>query len=396
MQERIRVARITSRLNIGGPTWHVVNLNAGLDRSVFESILITGPPRPGEGSLDQYVEEQGIKPITIPGIVPEASIGLRDLKAINRLRRLFREFRPHIVHTHTMKAGFVGRIAARMSGVPIIVHTYHGHVLTGYFGSAKSLLLQRLERLLSSATSELVAVSEQVRQDLVRLGVARSDRITVIPLGLSLDQFFSIQDKTGIFRREFGLSSEVPVVAIVGRIAPIKNHSLFLKAAALLNRTQPAVHFVVVGDGELRPALEAESRRMGLDSNITFTGWRHDLASIYSDIDVLVVSSDNEGTPVSAIEAMAASRPVVGTTVGGMPDLIETGRTGLLVPKGDEQSLADAVRRIIDNPELGRQVGLEARRDVSARYTAKRLVADVETLYANLLSRVGLPRPPGL
>jgi glycosyltransferase involved in cell wall biosynthesis len=135
---------------------------------------------------------------------------------------------------------------------------------------------------------------------------------------------------------------------------------------------------------------------MGLDSNITFTGWRHDLASIYSDIDVLVVSSDNEGTPVSAIEAMAASRPVVGTTVGGMPDLIENGRTGLLVPKGDEQSLADAVRRIIDNPELGRQIGLEARRDVSGRYTAQRLVTDVETLYANLISRVGLPRPPGL
>jgi glycosyltransferase involved in cell wall biosynthesis len=238
-------------------------------------------------------------------------------------------------------------------------------------------------------------VSEQVKRDLVRYHVARAEKITVIPLGLDLESFLAGSRLKGTLRRELGMSDGEPLVAIVGRIFPIKNHRLFLEAAARVAAEVDRARFIIVGDGVLRPAMEDYARTLGIADRVIFTGWRRDLPSIYPDVDVLVVSSNNEGTPVSAIEAMAAGCPVVATHVGGLPDLIADGKTGCLVPPRDPAALAAGVLRILRDRPLARCLGEAARATVAERFAVERLCLDVESLYLELLARKGMrtPRP---
>jgi glycosyltransferase involved in cell wall biosynthesis len=314
----------------------------------------------------------------------------REIEAVAALYRLMRAERPHIVHTHTAKAGFVGRLAARMAGVPIVVHTYHGHVLRGYYPALQTRLLRVMERALATVSDRLVAVSKGVKQDLVDYGVARPEKISVIPLGFDLKPFVDAHPNGGGLRRELGLADPVRLVGIIGRIFPIKNHRLFLNAAARVARVDADTRFVVVGDGTLRPAMEAHARALGLGDRVVFTGWRRDLARIYPALDALVVSSDNEGTPVSAVEAMASGCPVVATHVGGLPDLIEDGRTGRLVPPGDPESLASAILDVLGDAEGRRRMGRAARESAAARFGLDRLLNDVERLYDELLAGKGI------
>jgi glycosyltransferase involved in cell wall biosynthesis len=307
------------------------------------------------------------------------------VKAVAKLYGLMRRHRPHIVHTHTAKAGLLGRLAARMAGVPIVLHTYHGHVLHGYYGPVKSWLLRRMEQALARITDRLVTVSEQVKAELVAHGVAGAEKITVIPLGFDLESFLTSSAQRGQFRQEIGLNGVVKLVGIVGRLFPIKNHRLFLDAAAKVTAREPATRFVIVGDGVLRSALEQQAKELGIADRVFFIGWRRDLPRIYADLDVLVVSSDNEGTPVSAIEAMAAGCPVVATCVGGLPDLISDHDTGLLVRPKDANGLATAVLHLLRNPEIARTIGENAMMVARERFAAKRLLRDVDRLYKQLL-----------
>jgi glycosyltransferase involved in cell wall biosynthesis len=384
---------VIARLNVGGPAIHVISLTTGLDPARFESILVTGVENPGEGSLLDLAVEHGIQPVVIPEIVAEATLKLRDLKALAALYRLLRREQPHIVHTHTAKAGFVGRLAARLAGVPVVVHTYHGHVLHGYYSPAITGLLRRMERVLGSLTTRLIAVSEQVKRDLVGYRVANPEKISVIPLGFALKPFLDSASHRGSFRRELGMSNGAPLVGIVGRIFPIKNHRLFLDAAARIAAEEKAARFVVVGDGALRQQMEEHANGLGIADRVIFTGWRRDLPRIYADLDVLVVSSNNEGTPVSAIEAMATGCPVVATRVGGLPDLIDDGETGYLVPRGDADALGAAVIGLLRDRETARRIGESARARVAERFTIERLVADTERLYAGLLAKRGIVTP---
>ena len=384
---KIKILRVIARLNIGGPAIHVVLLSAGLDRRRFESILVSGSENPGEGSMLDYALSHGVQPAIIPEIVGEFSLGPREMRALVRLYRLIRQERPQIVHTHTAKAGFVGRLAARLARVPVVVHTFHGHVLQGYYGPSKTQLLRRMERGLACLTDRIVTVSEQVKRDLVTYGVAAADHIQVISLGLELDPFLDSGRYHGIFRREWQLTGTERLVGIVGRLFPIKNHHLFLEAAAVVAGKDPSARFVIVGDGTLRPALESYAEEMGIADRVIFTGWRRDLPNIYADLDVLAVTSNNEGTPVSAIEAMAAGCPVVATHVGGLPDLIQEGKTGYLVPPGDAPALATAWLRVLQQPEMARRMGETARRTARERFSAQRLVTDMEQLYLELLGR---------
>jgi len=381
---------VIARLNVGGPAIHVINLNAGLDRARFESILITGTENPGEGTLLDLAVERGIQPIVIPEIVAEATLKPRDLKALAALYRLLRRERPHIVHTHTAKAGFVGRLAARLAGVPIVVHTYHGHILHSYYSPAKTRILRRMERGLGVLTDRIIAVSEQVKRDLVDYRVAGAEKINVIPLGFDLRPFLDSATHRGSFRRELSLNNGAQLVGIVGRIFPIKNHRLFLDAAAHIAAAEKAARFVIVGDGALRHQMEEHAAGLGIADRVIFTGWRRDLPRIYADLDVLVVSSDNEGTPVSAIEAMAAACPVVATRVGGLPDLIDEDETGHLVPRGDAPALAAAVQRLLRDREAARRLGETARARIAERFTAERLIADIEHFYRDLLAKKGI------
>jgi glycosyltransferase involved in cell wall biosynthesis len=392
-ENRIKVLRIIGRLNVGGPSIHVVNLTAGLDPDRFEQLLVAGSESPMEGSMLDYAFCRNVYPYRIPEIVTAFSLTPRDAKALAKLYWLIRKERPQIVHTHTAKAGFLGRIAARLASVPIVVHTFHGHVLHGYYSPAKNWLLRRVERSLACISDLLVTVSEQVKTDLVGYGVATAEKISVVPLGFDLDPFVNSHTQKNEFRREVGFSDQHKLVGIVGRLFPIKNHALFLKSAARIAAQEPAARFVIVGDGVLRLDLERQAHDLGIADRVLFTGWRHDLPRIYADLDVLIVSSDNEGTPVSAIEAMASSCPVIATRVGGLPDLITDRKTGLLVHQRDTEELAAAVVHLLDSPELAESICRNAAVRVRHSFTVQRLVADIDHLYGQLLERKDISFP---
>jgi glycosyltransferase involved in cell wall biosynthesis len=272
----------------------------------------------------------------------------------------------------------------------VVVHTFHGHVLHGYYSPLKTWLLRRAERGLGILSDRLIAVSEEVKRELVRYRVATAEKIVVIPLGVDLEPFLAGAGQRGKLRRELGLTDSEPLVGIVGRIFPIKNHRLFFEAAARVAAELDGARFLVVGDGILRPAMEDYARALGIARHVQFVGWRRDLPIIYPDLDVLVVSSNNEGTPVSAIEAMAAGCPVVATRVGGLPDLIADGETGCLVPPRDPSALAAGILRLLRDRDAARSMGKAAQAAVAERFAVERLCRDVEGLYLGLLAQKGI------
>jgi glycosyltransferase involved in cell wall biosynthesis len=382
----IRVARVIARLNIGGPAQHVIHLTARLSRDRFESVLLCGREGPSEGNLYDLAARSAVRPIAVPGLGRRLS-PIDDFRSLVFLTRFFRRFRPHIVHTHTAKAGTIGRLAARLSAVPIIVHTYHGHVFHGYFSTPMTTTFLTIERWLARSTSRLLTVSDSMKRELERYRVGRPGQIAVLPLGLDLDRFLRCEARRGEFRRELGVDDQRPLVGIVARLVPIKRHEDFIAASALVAARNPDALFLVIGDGERRSELEALTRRQGLADRVRFLGWRQDLDRIYVDLDVVVLTSANEGSPVSLIEAMAAARPVVATAVGGVPDLVEPGVNGLLGPSGDPSSIAEAIAALLADPERRRALGEAGRKRVADAHAVDRLVVDVERLYVELMSR---------
>ncbi len=375
----IRLLRLFSRLNVGGPSIHVILLAAGLRERGYETRLVVGQESPREGNLLELAAEKHVVCERLAGLGREVR-PLADLLTLLRLVRVIRSYRPQIVHTHAAKAGVVGRVAARLSRVPIVVHTYHGHSLRGYFGPTRSAFYRRLEAGLAPLTDVLVAVSDSVRDDLVSLGVAPADRFRVVPLGLELERFRQPLPR-GRLREEAGIPSEAPLVGAVGRLVPIKDIPTFLEAARQVRARRPDCHFAIVGDGSERAALESKSRDLGLDGSVRFFGWRRDLEAVFGDLDVVVNSSRNEGTPVSLIEALAAGRPVVATRVGGTPDLLRDGAHGSLVPPADPQALATAILQALEAPA---EMPARARRGqahVLAQHDIARLLDDIDALY---------------
>jgi glycosyltransferase involved in cell wall biosynthesis len=378
------VLRIFSRLNVGGPSVHVILLTAGLRDRGYETRLVVGSEEAREGDLGDLAVEKGVELHRVAALGREIR-PLSDIRAFWALLGLMRRFRPAVVHTHTAKAGLLGRLAARLSGVPVIVHTFHGHVLQGYFGPWRSALFTGIERVLARFTHALLAVSEAVKRDLVALRVAPAEKIRVVPLGLELDRLSGILQR-GDLRREAGFPDTAPLVGVVGRLAPIKDISTFLAAAALLHQSRPDLCFSIVGDGPARSLLEAEVSRLGLSEVAFFHGWRRDMGAVLGDLDVVVNCSRNEGTPVALIEALAALRPVVATRVGGTPDLLGEGVRGLLVPAGDPAALAGAVLATLSQPAAARQRAEEGRRYVLGAHGAARLFGDIDRLYRQLLA----------
>ncbi len=383
--EGVRVLRLFSRLNIGGPSVHVILLSHGLRPLGYDTRLVVGRESPREGNLLALAAERGVDCETVAGLGREIA-PLRDVVALLGLVRLMRAWRPAIVHTHTAKAGLLGRLAARAARVPTVVHTFHGHVLRGYFSPPKQALFRRLETLLASAADALVAVSEAVKQDLVDLGVARASKILVIPLGLELEALSGTLPR-GVLRREAGFAAEAPLVGMVGRLVPIKDVPTFLHAARHVLERRPDARFALVGDGEERPALEALLGPLGLVGAVHFFGWRRELAGVYGDLDVVVNASRNEGTPVALIEALAAARPVVATAVGGTPDLIGRDERGRLVPPAEPQALAQAILQTLEESDAARRRALAGREHVMSLHSSQRLIRDVDALYRELRLR---------
>lgn len=388
MTERIRVLRVIARLNVGGPALQACLLTTALDPARYVSRLVTGVEGAAEGNYLALHSQRLDGLVSVPALGRDIH-GARDVLALVALVRLMRRVRPHIVHTHTAKAGTVGRLAALLTRVPVTVHTFHGHVFHGYFGAARTRLFVAIERWLARRTSYLLGVSETVRSELLDLGIGTPERFGLMRLGLDLDRFLGCDALRGQLRAELGITPDATMVGIVARLVPIKAHEIFLQAAASVARTIPGSHFIVVGDGERRAELEALARRLGLEARVRFLGWRTDLDRIYADLDVIVLCSRNEGSPVSLIEAMAAGRPVVATRVGGIPDLVEDGVCGRLVPDHDPELLARAVVDVVSEADRAREMGQAGRKRVYPAYSAGRLVDDIDQLYTALLKGAG-------
>jgi glycosyltransferase involved in cell wall biosynthesis len=385
MKGKIRVMRVIARLNIGGPAIHAILLTAGLDPDRFESTLVTGVEAAYEGNMLDLAAQKGVQPLVIPQLGREIS-PLKDWVTLLKLYRLFRDRRPHIVHTHTAKAGTVGRLAAWLAGVPVVVHTFHGHVFHDYFGALQTRVFIGIERFLASLSDRIVTVSQGQRRELADYGVASLGKIAVVPLGFELDTLLNCEPLRGQLRRELGISARTALVGIVARLTAIKNHRLFLDAARLVVEAGQEAMFLIVGDGELRAELEAYVAELGLAERVIFTGWRRDLPRIYADLDVVALSSLNEGTPVSLIEAMAAAKPVVATRVGGVADVILDKESGYLVQSKNAEGLARGILDLLWAPEKAREMGLAGRAAVHPKYAGETLLANMEKLYLELLT----------
>jgi glycosyltransferase involved in cell wall biosynthesis len=404
---RIRVVRIIDRLNVGGPAKHVVWLTEGLCETGFETTLITGTVPPGEGDMSYFARGRNVEPNVISEMSRELS--LRDILVIVKLLRQFLRLNPQIIHTHKAKAGAAGRIAALIykwltpSALLLrprqcrIVHTYHGHVFHSYYGRLKTRFFVAIERLLARITDRIVVISEQQRREINEtFHVGRSEQFSVIPLGIDIDE---VLEDRGVLRREYALSDDEVAIGIVGRLCEVKNHSMLLESAARAvadgNGDGPRMRFVIVGDGHLRADIEKQAFDLGLTEKTIFTGFREDTTSLYAGLDIAALTSLNEGTPLTLIEAMCCGRAVAATEVGGIVDVMGSRRTtqegftiwdhGVTAPSGDAQVFARALRFLAERPELRSEMGERGRAFVTARLSRERLVRDIEELYRELL-----------
>lgn len=377
-----RLVQVLTRMNIGGPARQAAILNEGLRTAGFHTELVTGSAGDREGEIETDPAQPPIR-------IPQLQRGLNpviDGRAYMSLGRLFDRLSPDIVHTHLAKAGALGRVAAARTQVPVVVHTFHGHVLKEYFSPLISQAFLTVERRLAGLSDALVAVSCSVRDELLGLGIGREEQWRVVPLGLDLEHLMEGLPKPGAARRRLGISDPGPCVGIVGRLAPIKDHATFFEACAQVAKLHPTAQFVVAGDGELRDELERTAGR-NLGDRVHFLGWVSDLPDLYAALDVVVLTSRNEGTPVALIEAAAAGRAVVSTQVGGVTDVVFDGKTGFLAAAGDSSSIAARIMTLLENPRMRATFGEVGRQHVSESYASQRHVRAMADLYGELLER---------
>ena len=405
MRKRIKVLRIITRLNIGGPSIHVSLLARGLNPDRFESVLVSGKVSELEGDMRYVPERLGIKPIFIPTLKREIHLP-GDLNTLMRLLNLLKIQRPDIVHTHTAKAGTLGRLAVFVHNLGrkrkiLVIHTFHGHVLQGYFNWIESKLFLWTERILASITDGIIAISESQMRELAQtFKLAPESKFRIVKLGFDLSVFSSVAQVRGRFKRTLGLHKDTVLVGIVGRLVSIKNHQMFLDAADIFIKQRPGLaKFVVVGDGELRKALMSKAKTMGIADNVLFCGWKRDLPQVYADLDVLALTSINEGTPVSIIEAMASRVPVIATDAGGVRDLLGPAcpqteanrfhicRHGILCRQNDAQGLAQGIQFLLSETQVRTEIVTAAQAFVHRHYTQHRLLKDMESVYTELLSK---------
>jgi glycosyltransferase involved in cell wall biosynthesis len=387
-----KVLRIIARLNIGGPAIHAVLLTEGLDKSKFDSVLVCGKIGKFEGDMAYYALDRNIRPIFIPELKREIDF-FSDINAFRKIYYIIKTECPDIVHTHTAKAGAVGRLAAIAYNFlhPFqqtkIFHTFHGHIFDGYFGRFKTGIFILIEQFLALFTCKIIAVSESIKKELISFGVSGQNKIEVIPLGLELDKFLNIPER----------SEDILNIGIIGRLVPIKNHYLFLAAVAKIISDNPGIQmrFKIIGDGELRNDLERYATNLGIRERVEFLGWQRSLVKVYSNLDIVALTSINEGTPVSLIEAMASGKVVVSTNVGGVSDLLGNPvdsvdkvkgnfkilERGIIVDSMDSLSFSGALIFISKNSDLRKRMGMLGRDFAVKNFTSDRLMRDIENLY---------------
>ncbi|MEI7595927.1 MAG: glycosyltransferase [Bacteroidota bacterium] len=391
-----RVLRIINRFNLGGPTYNAAYLSKYMAPE-FETLLVGGANDETEENSEFIVRNLGLEPLSIPEM--KRPISLKDdLTAYYKLRKIIRDFKPDIVHTHAAKAGALGRRAAHYLKVPVIVHTFHGHVFDAYFGSMQSTFYQQLERRLAKMSTKIIAISENQKYDLVhKYRICPEEKVEIIPLGFDLGRFNeNIDIKRIAFRKKYQIEEDEIAIGIVGRIVPIKNHAMFLKSIALLKeKTQRNIRVFVVGDGELINEVVANTTELGLDytffdanykkASITFTSWIKDIDEVNAGMDIIALTSLNEGTPVSLIEAQASNKPIVTTDVGGIANVVIPNKTAFLCESGNHEQFADYLLQLVDNDQLRIDMGIEGWDFVREKFHYQRLVNDMKNFYNRLL-----------
>ncbi len=400
-KHNLSIARVIARLNIGGPAIQAILMTEAFRQRGYRSILLTGEVPPGEGTMEYMALARDITPIKI-GTMSRRISWQKDLTTLWQLIRIFYREKPDVIHTHTAKAGTLGRLAAIATGIPIRVHTFHGHVFQGYFSPSVTRIFLCIERFLARHTDCIVAVSDSQKHELAEIyRIAPADKISVIPLGFDLGPFLRVNGRDGIFRNSLGCGTDTFLVGWVGRLTAIKDPDLFLTCARHLDDGPHDLHFALIGDGELRKHCEEQIDAATLRHPVSVTGWQQQLDRIYADVDLVVLTSINEGTPVALLEAMASGKPFVSTDVGGVRDLMagpsikqcgfEVFENGILAPR-DGEILARAVAYLMDNPETRRAMGQAGREFVRTRFSSQRLADDLESLYLSLArSKENLP-----
>ncbi|MDB5195973.1 MAG: hypothetical protein JWP88_343 [Flaviaesturariibacter sp.] len=391
-----RVLRILNRLAVGGPVLNAAYLTKYMAPS-FETLFVVGENEGHEKKADYITKQLGINYLTISGMGRSIS-PLSDYSAYQQLKKLIQDFKPDILHTHAAKPGAIGRLAAVSCRVPVIVHTFHGHVFHSYFNPVKTKAFIQIERFLARKSDAIVAISQQQKQELVHnFKIASEEKFHVIPLGFDLDRFQTKQeDKRLAFRKEFGVADDEIAIGITGRLVPVKNHALFLKALQyVLSNTSKKVKAFIIGDGETRGDLEQTAQRAGISFStekdsahpypLVFTSWRSDIDVINAGLDIICLTSFNEGTPVSLIEAQAANKPIVSTEVGGIRDIVSENVTGFLSSIDEEDKFCNNLLTLIENDALRLRMGASSSNFVLERFSYQRLVDDMSNLYNKLL-----------
>jgi glycosyltransferase involved in cell wall biosynthesis len=399
MAEKIRVLRILNRFNLGGPTYNASQLTKHLEPD-FETLLIGGPNEKDEHDSLHIPHSLGIEPVIIDSMRRSMNPVL-DRAAYRDIKKIIKDFKPHIVHTHASKAGAVGRSAAYSMKVPVIVHTYHGHVFEAYFNGLISSVYKAIERNLSKKTDAIIALSDRQRLDLVkRFRVCSDEQTHVIANGFDLSHFQSgMTEKRARFRKKYALTNDEFAIGIIGRMVPVKNHAMFVDVVERVSRKYKGkVRFFVVGDGETsedtRKRLQQKkisiSDRADTHATVHFTSWQKKVDEIMAGLDILMLTSLNEGTPVCLIEAQAANCPVVSTDVGGIRDIVLDGKTALLSPSQDVEIMSQNIVQLMNDQALYQSMKLHGWEFVRDRFQYERMVEDVDQLYKRILRDKGV------
>jgi len=381
---KIKVLHIITRLDKGGSAENTFLNLVGLDKNIYDVTLMSGPVEEPTQDRRDEVEEYGIKHIFIPELVRNISL-INDLKTILNIYRYLRKEKFDIVHTHTSKAGLLGRLAARLARIPIIIHTPHGHVFFGYFGLIKSNLFIFLEKLASRITDKIIALTNREKEDYISCKVTDEEKSVVICSGIELNKFkdLPLNEKQNL-KKELGIPENSLIVGTLGRLVPVKGPEFLVEAAKHIISKYPDTFFVFTGDGYLRPDLKKKALNFGLKENIIFLGWRDDGAKILSLYDVFILPSLNEGMGRVLVEAMALGKPIVASRIGGIPDLVTHGKNGFLVPPKDPEELAKYIQILIEDREKREKMGLSGKK-IAMHFSAENMVEKIEKLYKELL-----------
>lgn len=384
--EKVKVLHIITRLDNGGSAENTFLTVTGLNKAGWDVSLMSGPVDLPSQDRRKQIEKQGVEYIHMPDLVRNVH-PFKDLEAFYKMYRLLRKRKFDIVHTHTSKAGFLGRLAAWLARTPLIIHTPHGHVFFGYFGAFKTRIILSLEKWISRITGQMVALTSGEKRDYVKYGVCDTEKITVICSGIELNKFKEASwSEKRTLRKELGIPENAKIVGTVGRLVPVKGPVFLIDAAKFVLSKHPNTFFLFVGDGELKHELVKRARKLDIEHQVLFVGWRDDVARILSLFDIFVFPSLNEGMGRVLVEAMTLGKPIVASDVGGIPDLVIHGKNGFLVCPKNPLELAKGIKILIEDKNQREHMG-ECGKEMAWNFSKDKMIEEIVKLYSELMSR---------